>query len=174
MRRAVIAAIVVLLAVPALGADGGRWPWAHTRWGNEPGRVLLAEGARRSALIRQILTDLDRTDVIVHVAAGMQIAEPAAPPAHLEFVAAAGKLRYLRVTVNTWRAGEWDAIPLLGHELQHALEVAGAADVRDLRTFERLYYRIGWRTGAGAFETELARTMGRRVQEELLWAKRVK
>jgi hypothetical protein len=90
--------------------------------------------------------------------------------AHLAFAAAAAGTRYLHITLDTWRAGGWDAVPLLGHELQHALEVAAAPEVKDIWTFERLYFRIGWRSGTGAYETELARTTGRRIQEELQMA----
>jgi hypothetical protein len=134
----------------------------------------LVEGARRSALVRGILEDLERSDVIVHVMArASSSAGSEEPKAYLCFAASAGAVRYLHVTVDTWRAGKWESIPLLGHELQHALEVARAPEVRDRRTFEAFYNRIGWQSGAQRFETDLARATGRRIQAELYWAKAI-
>jgi hypothetical protein len=173
MRAALVVALVAIFATHVIANDRtGPWPWTHARWANEPGRRLLVEGARRSALIKGILDNLERTDVIVFVIAQMSPSgESEAAKAHLCFATAAGGIRYLHVTVDTWRAGEWDSIPLLGHELQHALEVAAAPEVRDVRSFEALYSRIGWQSGAVKFETDLARVTGRRIQSELLWAK---
>jgi hypothetical protein len=137
-------------------------------------RSLVQEGASQSAYLRALLDELERTDVIVHlvVLVGPQSGGIEKAPAWLSFTVATDKSRYLRATLDTWQAGYWDSIPLLAHELQHALEVARAPEVRDASTFERLYQRIGWGTGASAFETAEARATTRAVRAELEWARR--
>ena len=46
------------------------------------------------------------------------------------------------------RGAPEDSIAVLGHELQHAVEVAEAIDVNDNGGLARLYQRIGLRSGA--------------------------
>lgn len=181
MRAALAAVFAVILAAPSwAGGLAEHWTWTHVRWANESGRALLVEGVRRSAVVRNLVDDLEHSDVIVYVSGVMSAAPGAAGgcaegvAAHLAFATAAGGLRYLHITLDTWRAGGWDAIPLLGHELQHALEVAAAPEVKDVWSFERLYFRIGWPSGQRAYETDLARATGRRIQEELLMVRAVR
>ena len=65
----------------------------------------------------------------------------------LRFVGAgANGGRYLLIELNDGRGDDLDAlsdrlagIATLAHELQHALEVAGATDVQDLASFEAFY-----------------------------------
>lgn len=175
---AVVAGLIVLLASQAnAGPSPERWPWAHTRWANESGRLLLVKAVDQSAVVRCLVEDLERSDVFVYVKGEMSLIDGApkggqqAAAAHLVFGVAAGGIRYLHVTVDTWLAGGWDAVPLLGHELQHALEVAAAPEVRDQRSFETLYSRIGWQSGTQTYETDRARATGRRIQNELLMAR---
>lgn len=174
MRAALTALIATMCTVGGLANEPpAQWPWSHTRWGNEAGRVILAEASRQSALVRDILERLDRSDVIVHVTVVSGEAGRASDVrAHLAFSIRAGGVRYLHVTMNTWQVAQWEIIPLLGHELQHALEVAGAPEVRDAATFERFYDRVGWSSGRRSYETDLARQTGRRIEAELRWAKR--
>jgi predicted DNA-binding transcriptional regulator YafY len=59
---------------------------------------------------------------------------------------------------------------VLGHELQHAMEIAAAPDVRDTVTLRALYLRIGYeRTNGGYYETDAALEVGRQVSAEV-WA----
>ena len=61
-----------------------------------------------------------------------------------------------------------EAIALIGHELQHALEIADATEVRDTTSLVRLYERIGHMSiGEHAYDTEAARDTGRVVRREL-------
>ena len=61
-----------------------------------------------------------------------------------------------------------DLISTIGHELQHALEVAAATDVKDQRGLERLYQQIG-QAGLDkrSYDTEAAQVTGRRIRAEL-------
>ena len=69
--------------------------------------------------------------------------------------------------IDPWRTIPLERVALLGHELYHALEIAQEPGVRDTQTLRALYRRIGHEYGRGQFETEPARTAGRRVQAEL-------
>lgn len=88
----------------------------------------------------------------------------------LRFVTHAGGFRYLRITLGVNLPHD-TAVTLLGHELQHALEVADDASVVDDVTFEALYHRIGdtCREAAlvRAYDTSGARSAERRIREEL-------
>lgn len=180
MRSALVAtlAAVVLSAcpLPAAGSSDTRedWPWSHTRCMSETCRSLLLEGASQSGYLRALLEELDRSDVFVHIVVlnGTREGRASKAAAWLSFTAvAADKYRYLRATLDSWQAGYWDSIPLIAHELQHAVEVARAPEVRDTDSFERFYRRVGWGSGAGAFETEEARETTRAVRAELAWAR---
>lgn len=65
------------------------------------------------------------------------------------------------------RASTAESIALLGHELQHAVEIADAVEVGDEQDMEALYVRIGVRRGAHIYDTVAAQDMGRRIRREL-------
>ena len=79
-----------------------------------------------------------------------------------------GKVRYLHLVLESRLIGE-HAVALLGHELQHVVEVAGAPWVVDRQSFARLYRSIGQACdGPGErYDTEDAVLAGRRVWQEL-------
>ena len=52
------------------------------------------------------------------------------------------------------------------HELQHALEVADAPEIKDLASFQKAFDGRGWK-GAHGFETAQAREVTKRVTAEL-------
>ena len=130
---------------------------------------LFVSGRVKSATFRALAERLERSDVIVHV-------EPSPRGSRsdvagtLRFVATAGGYRYLRITIAAHLPRN-RAVAMLGHELQHALEVADDPSVVDLAAFESLYRRIGDRCdGAGRlrrFDTEAARKVERRIAREL-------
>ena len=59
---------------------------------------------------------------------------------------------------------------IVGHELQHAVEIASAPNVVDDQSFKRLFTRIGYSGCLSArgeqFETTAALETGERVREE--------
>jgi hypothetical protein len=95
---------------------------------------------------------------------------------HLLSATAAG--RYLQVWVDAQRT-EAERIAVLGHELQHAVEVAADANVRDALSFARLFECLGAESGGGAaraktrqFETAMAQQVEARVLAEAARTKR--
>jgi hypothetical protein len=77
-----------------------------------------------------------------------------------------GTNRYLRVSVGSLHH-ESVMVALLGHELQHAAEVADAPDVQTVHDFGEFYRRVGLPTGAGRYDSAAAQSAGRAVRAEL-------
>ncbi len=163
MRRSSLttALVATLLAGNAAAATD---PMAHVRGLNAEGRELIATASARSTVVHTLVNALQATDVVVYVTV-----EPLPGyrrTGYLSFLTAGGGLRYVVVKLDSFMHPR-ELAAMLGHELQHALEVASAPEVCDTKTLATLYERIGWRSGSGKWETELARATGERVTLEL-------
>ena len=84
----------------------------------------------------------------------------------LEFIGGAGTERYLKITVGSLHHMNV-MVALLGHELQHAAELADAPSVRSPREFVAFYRRIGLPSGTQRYDSAAARATGLKVQSEL-------
>lgn len=161
-RLAVCVAIVLAVGVPRAWTE----PEPRIRSSHPRLTHLLREGQRRSATFRELAARVQASDLIVHA--------EAAPPGYpleggLQFVGATPLRRYLRITVRT-DLGESELLGLLGHELMHAVEVAGRTSVRDQASFLALYESIGepsHRTGSVTYDTRAAVEAGVKVSLEL-------
>ena len=127
---------------------------------------LLTAGYRSSPTIRGLVDRLERSDVIVHLE---RLTRPSGGVGGtLRFVGRAGGFRYVRIAVDTTR---WPhALAMLGHELQHALEVAADPTAVDEASFEALYRRIGQecrRRVRARFDTKAAQAVTQQVLDEL-------
>ena len=89
---------------------------------------ILAEGMTRSRTFASLVTSLNRSDVIVYIETTMTL--PKDTMGRLTMLPLAGEYRYLRVKIRN-DLSRREAIALIGHELQHALEIADAIEVRD-------------------------------------------
>jgi hypothetical protein len=168
MRITLALALLVLIAVrAAAGPLEGRGPLAHVRPLTPSAAELLDRAASRSAIVRAQLEQLERTDVVVYVVDSMS-GSGGEIRALLEFVSCAAGIRYLVVRIDRWRLAPNDAVAWLGHELQHAMEIAADTSVRSAAQMARLYRTIGWEGPTGQFETEQARKAGHHVLNELV------
>ena len=82
-------------------------------------------------------------------------------------MASRGEYRYLRISLSVWLAPA-DRVAIVGHELQHALEVAhslaaNAAQVR--RWFETSGFRV--HLSRDLFETKAALQVENKIRREL-------
>jgi hypothetical protein len=129
---------------------------------------LLSTGYARSPTLRRIVDRLEEADVIVHV--DVRRLDSPGIAGMLQFVTHAAGYRYLRVTIAAGLS-PGAAIMMLGHELQHAVEVADDASVVDGATFGALYGRIGdgcqRRGGVINYDTRAARDAGEQVLAEM-------
>jgi len=144
-------------AVPAAAADG------RVRGTDPRAQALVARAEKASPTVAALLAALEPTDVVVMV----QVAfVPNELGGDMRLLTAAAGSRYLAVRVAATRSPA-EQIEFLGHELRHAQEVAGAADVRDEAGLARLMARIGRATGRGTFETDAAVQVSRQIRREL-------
>ena len=165
------AAILLACALGAGSASADtRRPFTHddplirVRPTSALGRKVMDTGLAGSETFRRLVQRLEQSDVIVYVQ--MQPTMPSDLGGLLEYMGRGGSERYLRVTVGSLHHLNV-MVALLGHELQHAAEVADAPSVQSPREFAAFYRRIGLPTGAGRYDSVAAQTAGRRVQAEL-------
>ena len=116
-----------------------------------------------SATIRALASEIESSDLIVYV----EIAHlDSRSRATTELVTTTARDRFVRVTLPTLTPA-MDLIPLLAHELQHAVELAREPSVRDAASMRALYARIGIDPAAHhTFETARARETEREVRRE--------
>ena len=132
--------------------------------GLDPVAVSALQAARAgSGTVRRMIERLERSDLVVYVRFAPRLEQPRAATAILSVLP---HTRYVLISVTTL-AGETDRLVLLGHELQHAVELAEAPRVRDRAGMVELYERIGWRDGPSRYETPEAQATGRAVRQEL-------
>lgn len=169
--RAAGVALLTLSALATVGVGVAPAQWEqiaapapprepHVRGADQRSRLLLEKGAAGSTTFRSLLEVLDRSDVIVHV---QTVAYDR--PATLVFVSARGGARFLRILVRACGRPEDEAIAWLGHELQHAAEIAAAPDVADDDAVLRLFHRIGFTSRSTAETREAEQVWGRVLDE---------
>ncbi len=124
---------------------------------------LLRTAVASSPTVAALVASLEGTDVIVCVQVTLRRFGFAGD---LRILTSAGGRRYLMIRVSAEQSPS-DQVAYLGHELQHANEIALAHDVRDDPGLMRLMARIGHQGLGGTFETDAARRVTRRVQAEL-------
>jgi hypothetical protein len=86
-------------------------------------------------------------------------------------LSAVGQRRYLMIELACDRS-EPVQMATLGHELHHALEIAGEPSIVDARTLAQFYARVGRASRpmgrTQTFETQAAADTGARVRHQLL------
>ena len=127
--------------------------------------VLILEGARRSPMFRTLVDRLNRSTVIAYVQSRLL---PGGLSGRLTFVGVGQPWRYLRIEIEC-RQSMVDQIAALGHELQHAVEIADAAGAVDQASIRALYGTIGFAIDDSLrrFESDAAKRAGTRVRREL-------
>jgi len=126
-------------------------------------RTVLNDAVERSATIVRLIDELQAYDVIVFVDMAM---EPLSRLGATSIMNAGPSGRMLRIIVNA-RMSPARRIEILGHELQHALEIARAAEVTDSLSFRNYYLRTGYQVGDSSFETDEARAVELQVRADL-------
>jgi len=111
----------------------------HVRAVDRRINTIFEGGMSRSATFRRLVDILDRSDVIVYV--DPKATRPALGGYLAHNVVAAGGYRYVHIAVNM--SGAQDRlVPLLAHELQHAVEIAQDPDARDELSVKQLFDRL--------------------------------
>lgn len=167
--RALLAlSLIGLVSSSAAAAGPGRdepLPGAHVRGATHAENALIRDGVRRSQTFAKIVERINASDVVVYVSRAQRL--PSGLDGRLTFMTSAGGIRYLHAQV-IGGLGPDDTLAILGHELQHALEVATHPEVRDPASLGVLYERIGEKQHVpNRFDTVAARRTGFRVRQEL-------
>lgn len=140
----------------------------HVRVLDRPLADLFATVYVTSPTLQSLVDRLQRSDVIVHVES--RRLKSANVGGMLQFVTQAAGYRYLRITIDIALSPERAAM-LLGHELQHAVEVADEPSVKNGVSLEMLYLRIGHTCHTSVrprrCDTAAARDVGQRVLAEV-------
>jgi hypothetical protein len=155
---------LMILALALMAQDASS---PHVRSTEPKFLALIDAGISGSATFRRLIVTLNDSDVIVYV-------EPIRTRRPLRGylshnIIARGQYRYLRIAVEI-AGSERRLVPLLAHELQHAVEVAHAREVRDPESLERFFKRLAIGFGCGlstCFETRAAMSVEYIVEEEL-------
>jgi hypothetical protein len=128
--------------------------------------AMANAAARRSAVLKDILERLERSDgrVVVTAHPPTRQATPLLGGLY-HTVSVEGNLRVLSIVVF----GEVDdaMVAVVGHELRHALEVLELSSARTKTEVDALFNRIGWHTSKGAVETRAAVDAGNAITREL-------
>ena len=168
MRKAVFILLFTLSAVRSTFAEPDAFmpAWKHVLPLSSTASDLIKTSVERSSTVEELLQQLEMSGLIVYLTDVMPGAM-SGPVSYLTYLSNDDKARYLLVRIDRWRTTPYERIALFGHELQHALEVAAAPEVRDARTLASLYRRIGWEGQKDKYETEAAQTVGNRIRGEI-------
>jgi hypothetical protein len=134
---------------------------------------LLLEGMERSVTLRALADRLEQLDVIVYLE--MQPALRKKLAGTLTWMAATPSNRYVRISLNPEITRD-ALIAALGHELQHAVEVAEAPWVVDPASLQAYYQKHGISTAQhiNGWDSLAARVTGDDVRRELAYARTVR
>jgi hypothetical protein len=165
LTPAVLSLTMALCALTntAAAASGAERPMPRLRSANAPAQRVLERALNDSPTVRALASEITASDLIVYV----EIAHlESRARATTELVTVTAQNRFLRITLQTLTP-PYDLIPLLAHELQHAVEIAREPSVRDTASLRALYTRIGIDPMAShTFETVQARLTERAVRSE--------
>jgi hypothetical protein len=122
----------------------------------------FARAQAQSAVVRSLVATLESSNVIVHIVSSRDL--PGGIGGTTRFVTSRGGYRYVRITIAV-DLSQSGRTTILGHELQHACEVAASA-ADDAESVKQLFARNGQRVGEyyetrAAMHTERLVRMGR-------------
>jgi len=131
-------------------------------------RSVVQEGLQHSPSFRALAERLETTDVVVYAEATRL---PARLAGQLAFVSKVGGLRYVVVQIDR-ELSPIRKLATLGHELQHALEIAERPSIVDAASMKKEFARFGFSrersaTYQSAFDTAAAIHAGDQVWREI-------
>lgn len=131
---------------------------------SDRGERLLSVGRELSPTLRAMLDRIEQSDIILQLDVRLHID---VPHAVTQLVTSTPDFRYVRVSINP-RQSPQRRLELLGHELQHVLEIASDPSVRTQDDMRDHFTRIGRRDrSTGAFETGAALNIESVIRNEV-------
>jgi hypothetical protein len=155
----------VLLTLTA-GVDARAQNAPQLRPVNPTSGALMADAQQKSATVRELIGKLEASNLVVYVNVAPLTAD--SPESGLRFIGSSKVQRFVLISVSADSAAD-RRIELLGHELRHAVEVAGASWVRNDIDFQTLISRVGWRDASQArgYETTAATATEHQVRHDV-------
>lgn len=140
----------------------------HVRSTDARVQEWLRRGAAESQTFRSLLNTLAESDLIVHV----QTVDRLMTAGQTYFVTATPTVRYVRIEVS-FRGNLNETIALIGHELQHAVEIAQEPRIRDRHALSLFYKGMPGNSMSGTeYDSVAARVIEDRVRREMWGAAR--
>jgi hypothetical protein len=138
----------------------------HVRPLNQASGALMAVAQQRSATVRDLFNKLEADNLVVYV--NVTTLNSDGPESGLRFVGTSTVQRFVLISISDTSAVD-RRIELLGHELQHAVDVAGTPWVTDDGRFQSLMTMVGWRDSSRArgYETMAANQTERLVRRDV-------
>ena len=168
-RAAFRVPVEVSHATRSAAHDAATPPDPHVRFEDARPRRLLLEAIPRSPTLRRLIERLNDSDVVVYIRCERL---RAGVVGRLSFVSTADGIRYLKVGAGCVGDRQRQAA-VMGHELQHAVEIADRPTIVDTASMQSEYERIGYvnhfasTAGIISFETDLALRVGEQIFREL-------
>jgi hypothetical protein len=131
---------------------------------------LVFDGMRTSPTFRSLVDRLNSSDVVVYLRCDS--APPLGIAGRLSFLGTGGGFRYVIVRVS-YLPSHARQLAILGHELQHAVEVAETPQIIDPESLAREYtgnvgYPTFWSTASGrTYDSAAANEVGSQVLREM-------
>jgi hypothetical protein len=161
------AALCHLIAATASAADGAQAPIPRVRTTTAAVATLIEQATTLSATFRGLVDVINATDGLVYVDDGKCPGSIRACLMHS--VTIAGPNRLLRAKVDVNRSTHEELIALIGHELQHAVEILSNLALRNNAQVLTFYHSggIGSFRGGTAVETDAALQVQMTISEEI-------
>lgn len=158
-------ALVAAMTVAVVQTVAAQAPRTFPRVRSESARIAdaITRGTEGSATFRRLVDTIDMTDGLVYVNEG--VCGHAVRACLLLSVTVAGPNRMLRILVTLRKAPGCELVEMIGHELQHAVEVLSERRIRSSSQIYHFFGGIG-STGFGRFETAVALDAGLAVARE--------
>ena len=138
---------------------------SHVRPTDSRLQGALQAGLAKSPTFRALVQILDDSDVVVYPS--LELTRPGLRGYLLQQLTVAGPNRYVRLVLSV-RLNDAELVAVLAHELQHAVEVAEAIQVRSTPQLRLFFEQAGVPTGLSRVrETEAALRVQERVRREL-------
>lgn len=140
----------------------------HVRSTDSRVQGWLRIGAAESQTFRSLLNTLANSDLIVHV----QSVDRLMTAGQTYFVTATATVRYIRIEV-AFHGNVNEIVALIGHELQHAVEIAEEPRIRDRQALSLFYKGMpGNSMSTTEYDSVAARVIEDRVRREMWGAAR--
>ena len=162
----VLSAVLTLTLVAGADARDRTIDAPHLRPLNQTSGALMANAQQKSATVRELIDTLEASNLVAYVYVTPLTKDSA--ESGLRFLGSSKVQRFVLITISDDSTAD-RRIELLGHELQHAVEVASREWVSDDADYQRLISMVGWRdsTRARGYETTAANRTESRVRRDV-------